>query len=67
MASLSDQEHRIFGLVAEGLTNRRIAERLHLAEKTVKNYVSTMLHKLGFERRVQAAIFAGTLPHRTSA
>ncbi|WP_439681273.1 response regulator [Embleya sp. MST-111070] len=67
VASLSDQERRIFDLVAEGLTNRQIAERLHLAEKTVKNYVSTMLHKLGFERRVQAAVFAGTLPHRTSA
>ncbi|MFF7250138.1 response regulator [Embleya sp. NPDC008237] len=67
VASLSDQERRIFDLVAEGLTNRQIAERLHLAEKTVKNYVSTMLHKLGFERRVQAAVFAGTLPHRASA
>ncbi|MFI6586127.1 response regulator [Embleya sp. NPDC050493] len=66
VASLSDQERRIFDLVAEGLTNRQIAERLHLAEKTVKNYVSTMLHKLGFERRVQAAVFAGTLPHRAS-
>ncbi|MFI6588574.1 response regulator [Embleya sp. NPDC050493] len=65
VASLSDQERRIFELVAEGLTNRQIAERMHLAEKTVKNYVSTMLHKLGFERRVQAAVFAGTLPHRT--
>ncbi|MEU0935467.1 response regulator transcription factor [Embleya sp. NPDC005971] len=65
VASLSDQERRIFDLVAEGLTNRQIAERMHLAEKTVKNYVSTMLHKLGFERRVQAAVFAGTLPqHR---
>ncbi|MFE5332807.1 response regulator [Embleya sp. NPDC056575] len=67
VASLSDQERRIFDLVAEGLTNRQIAQRLHLAEKTVKNYVSTMLHKLGFERRVQAAVFAGTLPHRASA
>ncbi|MYS85188.1 response regulator [Embleya scabrispora] len=65
MASLSDQERRIFDLVAEGLTNRQIAERLYLAEKTVKNYVSTMLHKLGFERRVQAAVFAGTLSPRT--
>ncbi|MYS87860.1 response regulator [Embleya scabrispora] len=64
VAALSDQERRIFDLVAEGLTNRQIAERMHLAEKTVKNYVSTMLHKLGFERRVQAAVFAGTLPHR---
>ncbi|MGW9208812.1 response regulator [Embleya sp. NPDC055664] len=61
VATLSEQERRTFDLVAEGLTNRQIAERMHLAEKTVKNYVSTMLHKLGFERRVQAAVFAGTL------
>jgi DNA-binding NarL/FixJ family response regulator len=67
VASLSDQERRIFDLVAEGMTNRQIAERMYLAEKTVKNYVSVMLHKLGFERRVQAAVFAGTLAHHTCA
>lgn len=45
-------------LIAEGLTNRQIAERIHLAEKTVKNYVSNVLSKLGMERRTQAAVYA---------
>ncbi|MBB3040225.1 response regulator [Nocardioides sp. LMS-CY] len=55
---LTPKEHQILDLVGEGLTNRQIAERLSLAEKTVKNYVSTMLGKLGVESRTQAAIIA---------
>jgi DNA-binding NarL/FixJ family response regulator len=54
---LSPQERRVLDLVAEGLTNRQIAERLYLAEKTVKNYVSSVLHKLGVERRTSAAVY----------
>jgi len=61
--SLSPQERRILGLIAEGLTNRQIGERLFLAEKTVKNYVSSLLAKLGMERRTQAAVFATRLLH----
>ena len=53
---LSPQEERILGLISEGLTNREIAERLHLAEQTVKNYVSRLLSKLGVARRTQAAV-----------
>jgi len=55
---LTPKEHQILDLVGEGLTNRQIADRLALAEKTVKNYVSTMLGKLGVESRTQAAIIA---------
>ena len=55
---LSPQEMRILELIGEGLTNRQIGERLHLAEQTVKNYVSRLMAKLGFERRVQAALYA---------
>ena len=58
---LTAQERRILELVAEGLTNREIGERLFLAEKTVKNYMSSLLAKLGFERRTQAAVFASKL------
>ena len=58
---LSDQERRILELIAEGLTNRQIAERIHLAEKTVKNYVSNLLTKLGMQRRTQAAVYAAGL------
>ncbi|ASR36497.1 DNA-binding response regulator [Prauserella marina] len=57
-AALSPQERRVLDLVAKGLTNRQIAAELVLAEKTVKNYVSSLLHKLGFERRTEAAVFA---------
>jgi len=57
-AVLSPQEERILELIGEGLTNRQIGERLHLAEQTVKNYVSRLMSKLGFERRVQAALYA---------
>lgn len=55
LGDLTPQEHRIIELVAEGLTNRQIASRVHLAEKTVKNYVSNILMKLGLERRTQVA------------
>jgi len=58
---LSDQERRILELIAEGLTNRQIAARIHLAEKTVKNYVSNLLTKLGMQRRTQAAVYAAGL------
>jgi two-component system, NarL family, response regulator DevR len=63
LASLSDQERKILVLIAEGLTNRQIAERMHLAEKTVKNYVSNMLAKLGMQRRTEAAVFYTQLEH----
>jgi two-component system, NarL family, response regulator DevR len=56
--SLSEQEHRVLTLIGEGLTNRQIAEQMFLAEKTVKNYVSSVLSKLGLQRRTQAAILA---------
>ena len=57
LAELTDQERALLGLIGEGLTNRQIAERMFLAEKTVKNYVSSLLSKLGMERRTQAAVF----------
>ncbi|OLR94082.1 response regulator [Actinokineospora bangkokensis] len=59
--SLSPQERKILDLIAEGMTNRQIAASLYLAEKTVKNYVSTLLHKLGFDRRTEAAVYATRL------
>lgn len=61
LAGLSDQELKLLNLIAEGLTNREIGERMFLAEKTVKNYVSTILGKLGLERRTQAAVLASKL------
>ncbi|MET9426136.1 response regulator transcription factor [Streptomyces sp. NPDC003036] len=61
LASLSEQERRILDLIGEGLTNRAIGERLHLAEKTIKNYVSSLLSKLGMERRSQAAAYVARL------
>lgn len=57
VASLTPQERRVLDLVGQGLTNRQIGEQMLLAEKTVKNYVSSMLAKLGFERRTQAAVY----------
>ncbi|MFD5819161.1 response regulator [Streptomyces sp. NPDC059618] len=57
LARLTDQERRILDLIGEGLTNRQIGERLHLAEKTIKNYVSSLLSKLGMQRRSQAAAY----------
>jgi DNA-binding NarL/FixJ family response regulator len=61
LASLTAQEKRILSLIADGLSNRQIAEQMYLAEKTVKNYVSSLLAKLGMERRTQAAVFAAKL------
>jgi DNA-binding NarL/FixJ family response regulator len=58
LAGLTDQERRILELIGEGLTNRQIGERIFLAEKTVKNYVSALFAKLGMERRAQAAAYA---------
>ena len=62
---LTDQERRVLRLIGEGLTNRQIGERMGLAEKTVKNYTSHLLAKLGLERRTQAAILATELRDRT--
>jgi two-component system, NarL family, response regulator DevR len=61
LSRLSRQERTILELIADGLTNRHIAQRLNLAEKTVKNYVSNLLSKLGMERRTQAAVYAARL------
>ncbi len=61
LSGLSDQERRVLELIGEGLTNREIGARMHLAEKTVKNYVSTLLSKLGLQRRTQVAVLATEL------
>ncbi len=61
LAQLTEQELKLLALIAEGLTNRQIGERMFLAEKTVKNYVSSILAKLGLERRTQAAVLASKL------
>jgi DNA-binding NarL/FixJ family response regulator len=58
LAELTTQERRILELIGEGLTNRQIGERMYLAEKTVKNYISALFSKLGMERRTQAAAYA---------
>jgi two-component system response regulator DevR len=57
---LTDQERRVLHLIGEGMTNRQIAESLLLAEKTVKNYVSNILKKMGLQRRTQAAVYVAT-------
>jgi DNA-binding NarL/FixJ family response regulator len=64
LASLTTQERNVLDLIAEGKTNRQIADDLFLAEKTVKNYVSNLLAKLGMQRRTQAATFAARLNER---
>jgi DNA-binding NarL/FixJ family response regulator len=61
VAGLTEQERRVFDLIGEGLTNRQIGEQMFLAEKTVKNYVSGVLSKLGMQRRTQAAAMSGRL------
>jgi two-component system, NarL family, response regulator DevR len=61
LAGLTDQERRILDHIAEGKTNRQIGAEMFLAEKTVKNYVSSLLAKLGMQRRTQAAVFAAGL------
>jgi two-component system, NarL family, response regulator DevR len=66
LAGLTPQERRILDLIADGQTNRQIAATMYLAEKTVKNYVSNLLAKLGMERRTQAATFAARLDERTT-
>jgi DNA-binding NarL/FixJ family response regulator len=66
LASLTHQERRILDLIAEGKTNRQIADSLYLAEKTVKNYVSNLLAKLGMERRTQAGTYAARLAERSA-
>ena len=64
---LTPQERRILDLITEGKTNRQIGEEMYLAEKTVKNYVSHLLAKLGMERRTEAAAYAATLAERRRA
>jgi two-component system, NarL family, response regulator DevR len=61
LSALTEQELKLLGLIAEGLTNRQIGDRMFLAEKTVKNYVSSILSKLGLQRRTQAAVLASKL------
>ncbi|WP_031225334.1 response regulator [Streptomyces roseochromogenus] len=61
LAQLTEQERKILELIGEGLTNRQIGERLHLAEKTIKNYVSSLLSKLGMQRRSQAAAYVARM------
>lgn len=63
--SLTPQERRVLAAIAEGLTNRQIGESLALAEKTVKNHVTSILAKLGVERRTQAALLASKVDHST--
>lgn len=62
--ALTGRERQILALISEGLTNRQIGERLGLAEKTVKNYVSAILSKLGLQRRTQAAVLGARPPQR---
>lgn len=64
LEGLTDQERRILDLLAEGMTNREIADRMYLAEKTVKNYVSNLLAKMGMQRRTEAAVYAARLDER---
>jgi len=66
LGTLTPQERRILDLIAEGQTNRQIADTMYLAEKTVKNYVSNLLTKLGMERRTQAATYAARLSERSA-
>jgi DNA-binding NarL/FixJ family response regulator len=67
LAGLTDQERRILALIGEGLTNRQIGDRLFLAEKTVKNYVSALFAKLGMQRRAQAAAYAARIHDQQQA
>jgi DNA-binding NarL/FixJ family response regulator len=67
LAGLTNQERRILELIGEGLTNRQIGERMFLAEKTVKNYVSAVFQKLGMQRRTQAAAYAAHVFDRNNA
>ncbi len=67
LAVLSSQEQQILLLITEGLTNREIGEKLFLAEKTIKNYVTSILLKLGVKRRTEAAVFVARLPNRPNS
>ncbi len=62
LAVLTERERAVLRLITDGMTNRQIGAELHLAEKTIKNYVSAILNKLGMERRTQVAVFGATLP-----
>jgi DNA-binding NarL/FixJ family response regulator len=64
LEGLTERERDILALIGQGLTNRQIGEHMHLAEKTVKNYVSNLLAKLGMERRTQAAVFSADVRHQ---
>jgi DNA-binding NarL/FixJ family response regulator len=64
LVDLSCQERRVFELIGEGFSNREIAQRMYLAEKTVKNYVTNLFRKLGMQRRTEAAAFAARLAER---
>lgn len=64
LEGLTDQERKILDLLSEGMTNREIADRMYLAEKTVKNYVSNLLSKMGMQRRTEAAVYAARLNER---
>jgi len=64
LAGLTTQERKVLLHIADGLSNRQIGEQMFLAEKTVKNYVSSLLAKLGMERRTQAAVFGASLERR---
>jgi DNA-binding NarL/FixJ family response regulator len=65
LAGLTDQERTVLDLIGEGLTNRQIAARMFVAEKTVKNYVSRLLAKLGMSRRTQVAVLATEIRDKT--
>ena len=65
--ALTQQQRKILDLITDGMTNRQIGEEMFLAEKTVKNYVSHLLAKLGMERRTEAAVYAATLAERRRA
>jgi two-component system, NarL family, response regulator DevR len=67
LAALTGQERKILELIGEGLTNRQIGERMYLAEKTIKNYVSAVFAKLGMERRSQAAAYSARMSADGSA
>jgi DNA-binding NarL/FixJ family response regulator len=64
VGELPEQERRVFDLIGEGLSNREIAEKMFLAEKTIKNYVTNLLRRLGMQRRTEAAAFAARLDER---
>jgi DNA-binding NarL/FixJ family response regulator len=64
LRGLTDQERRVLSLLADGMTNRQIADEMFLAEKTVKNYVSNLLAKMGMSRRTEAAVYAARLQER---